>query len=186
MYNLIEEIYDGQSSTASTMIRSDSPKMRPFVSNFLLTIIRWIIRPNNTSQFEILKRGSFWEISLCITKRIYKSQTKLLLSSRSFYKWTIYFKEKELIKVSTTFLCLFNLHIHSIGNDCFHKYSRYTALDTNEKIFGKQKQEIFLKTVNIFYLWNKLICLLRNGHSITKQQLPWLQLWHRFKFWNFW
>ena len=137
---LIEEIYDGQSSTASTMIRSDSPQKRPYVSKFLVTI---------TCRFDQiihLKRESFWEILLCITKRIYKSESKLI---DLFINGT-FFKEKELIKASRNLSLSFNLNIHSIVNDYFHKYSRYTALDTNEKIFGKQKQKIFLKTVNIF------------------------------------
>ena len=47
----------------------------------------------------------------------------------------IFSKKKNLSKYRATLIS--NLHIHSIVNDCFHKYSRYTALDTNGKIFEK-------------------------------------------------
>lgn len=65
-------------------------------------------------------------------------------ANKSFlYKWTRE-KNKNFSKYRATYLSS-NLHIHSIVNDCFHKYSRYTSLDINEKIFLQWKQKILFQ-----------------------------------------
>ena len=73
----------------------------------------------------------------------------------------VFSKNKNFSKYRATYLSS-NLHIHSIVNDCFHKYSRYTSLDINEKIFLQWKQKILFENglISFFiYFLIPLTCL---------------------------